>query len=104
MRSDLRNFTSEEDKLTQIPLVYQPSSKQFPCEIGKFLIRKLTYAPYGLDACKELMYPYDAHDLQKIQRSLNEGVITNNPDILNKNVSALSEILDNIWNDKTISR
>jgi len=50
------------------------------------------------------MYHYDAYDLRKVQEALNEGIATNNPDILEKNAEELSEILDNIWNDKTLPR
>jgi len=105
MRSSLRNFTLEEIRTAHdLPLVYQPEEIRFPCEIGKFLLEKLTYAPYGLDACKELMYHYDAYDLRKVAESLNEAIVTNHPDILNKSTEEFSEILDNIWNDSTIPR
>jgi hypothetical protein len=33
---------------------------------------------------------------------LNEAILKNEPDIVEKNKSALSEILDNVWNDKAI--
>jgi hypothetical protein len=37
LRSDLRNFTLEEIRTSQIlPLAYQPKELRFPCEIGKF--------------------------------------------------------------------
>jgi hypothetical protein len=65
---------------------------------------KLTYAPEGLDACKELLYHYNAYDLQKVQKAMNEGIMTNQPDVINKSVTELSEILDNIWEDKTLPR
>jgi hypothetical protein len=99
------NFSFSELQLAQIlPKAFQPNQLRFPCEIGKFLLRKLTYAPLGLDACKELIYHYDAYDLRKVQASFNEGIARNNPNILNKSSKALSEILDNIWNDKAIAR
>jgi len=102
LRSDLRNFSLEGIKhSSKLPLVYQPKL-QLPCEIGKFLVTKLTYAPLGLDACKELMYHYDAYDLRKVQEALNEGIVTNHPEIIDKSAEELSEILDNVWNDKTM--
>jgi hypothetical protein len=105
MRSDQRNFTLDEFHCAQnLPPICQPIEKRFPCEIGKFLMKKLTYAPEGLDACKELMYHYDAYDLQKIQESLNEAIVTNHPDIINKRIGELAEILENTWNDKAIPR
>ena len=77
---------------------------RFPCEVGKFLLRKLTYAPNGLRACNELIDHYSSYDLQKVHSSLNEAILKNHPDIVEKNSAALSEILDNVWNDKTIPR
>jgi len=102
---DTKSLALEDVKeVRKLPSVYQPQKIRFPYEIGKFLIRKLTYAPEGLDACKELMYNYDHYDLQKIQESLNEAIVTNHPDIVEKNAREVSEILDNIWNDKAITR
>jgi len=101
-RFDLRNFTLEEIKKSRsLPIVYQPQT-QFPCEIGKFLLKKLTYAPQGLDACKELMYNYDVYDLRRILESLNAAITENHPDLVSKNAEELSEILDNVWADKAI--
>ena len=79
-----------------------PNKIRFPCEIGKFLIKKLTYAPKGLRACNELIDHYNSYDLEKVSSSLNDAISKNAPDIVQKNVSAFSEILDNVWNDKTI--
>ena len=102
---DTYNFRLDEIARSRtLPLVYQPQEITFPCEIGKFLMKKLTYAPMGLDACKQLMYHYDAYDLRNVQESLNKSIVTNHPDIVNKNVDELSEILDNVWDDKRIPR
>lgn len=104
LRTELRNIPLEGLKEAQdLPSFYCPELR-FPCEIGKFLVKKLTYAPMGLDACKELMYHYDAYDLQKVQGSLNDAIVTNQPDIVNESTNELSSILDNIWSDKTIPR
>lgn len=77
---------------------------RFPCEVGKFLLKKLTYAPNGLRACNELIDHYSSYDLQKVHSSLNEAIIKNHPDIVEKTLAAFSDILDNVWNDKTIPR
>jgi hypothetical protein len=104
-RCSIRNFSLEGTKISRpLPLVYQPQNVRFPCEIGGFLFEKLTYAPIGLDACKELIYHYDMYDLQKVQESLNEGITSNYPDVIKKSAKEISEILDDIWNDKTIPR
>ena len=105
VRYDINNFRLDEiTQAKSLPANYQPEQALFPCEIGKFLLKKLTYAPLGFDACKELIYHYSTYDLQKVQEAMNEGIVTNHPDIVDKNAEELSEILDNIWNDKTLPR
>lgn len=105
LRFDLRNFTLEDIRESQVlPLVYRPEKARFPCEIGKFLLKKLTHAAQDVRACYDLIDHYDAYDLQKVQESLNEAIVTNHPDIINKSTEELSEILDNVWNDPAIPR
>jgi len=104
-RYDINNFRLDEiAQAKSLPANYRPRQASFPCEIGRFLLKKLTLAPLGSDACKELIYHYHAYDLQKVQEAMNEGIVANHPDIVDKNAKELSEILDNIWNDKTIPR
>ena len=103
--SNLRNFTLESIKSAKLlPLVYQPQDIRFPCEIGKFLLRKLTYVAQDMRACYDIIDHYDSYDLQKIQEALNEAIVSNHPDIVNKSAKELSEILDNVWNDPTIPK
>jgi len=103
MRCDVICNTMEEiKKCRTMPIVYQPKDVQLPCEIGQFLTRNLTYAPKGLHACRQLMYDYDIYDLQKVHESLNKAILENEPDIMNAKAKELSEILDNVWNDKTV--
>lgn len=105
LRSDLRNFALEDVKKAQgLPLVYQPEKMRFPCEIGNFLLERLTFAPKGLEACKELMYHYDSYDLMKTLESLNDAILADHHDIVNKETAEYSEILDRIWNDPIIPR
>ena len=105
LRSDLDNFAMEDFKEAEIlPSIYRPQKIRFPCEIGKFLLKKLTYAPQGIRACNAVIDEYDAYDLRKAIESLNEATVTNHPDIVEMSIEALSEILDNFWNDKTIPR
>jgi hypothetical protein len=99
----LHNYALEDIKKSQ----YIPSLKiknRFPCEIGKILLKKLTYAPEGIRACNYLIDEFNSYDLHKLLESLNNGIIENNPDIINKNAEELSTSLDNVWNDKTIPR
>jgi hypothetical protein len=105
MRSNLMNFTTEDIRRAhRLPLVYRPQEIQFPCEIGKFLLKKLTFAPEGLRACNELIDEYNAYDLRKVAESLNDAIIKNHPDIINRSAEEFSEILNNIWNDSMIPR
>jgi len=103
--ADESNFALEEIKEAQsLPLVYQPRDIRFPCEIGTFLVKKMTYAPLGMRACYDIIDHYDAYDLRKVQESLNDAIVTNHPDVVNKSAEELSEILDNVWNDQAVPR
>lgn len=106
LRFDSFTHSFKEIQISQIILgqALQPQEISFPCEVGKFLLKKLTYAPQGLRACNELIDHYDSYDLQKVHYSLNKAIVENHLDIIEKNVEELSEILDNVWNDKTIPR
>jgi len=100
---DTYNFRLDEIARSRtLPLVYQPQEIRFPCEIGKFLMKKLTYAAQDMRACYDLIDHYEANDLGKVQESLNDAIVTNRPDIVTRNAEELSQILDNVWNDKTI--
>jgi len=105
LRVCARNFLFEDTKESQaLPLVYRPKEVGFPCEIGQFLLKKLTYTAQDMRACYDIIDHYNAYDLQKVQVSLNEAIVTNHPDIVSKNAEKLSEILDNVWNDPAIPR
>ena len=85
-----------------LPAQYRREKPEFPCEIGRFLINKLTYAPISLGACKEMIYHYELYDLKELQDSLNEGIMSSNLDILGESSKEISEILENVWTDKTL--
>lgn len=103
MRCDMICNTAEEIRRSHVmPTVYRPKDVQFPCEIGRFLLKKLTYAPQSMRACYDLIDHFNSCDLQKVTKSLNDGIVSNHPDAVARNAEELSEILDNIWNDKTI--
>ncbi len=102
LRNTIRNGSIADYKISQIlPKVFQPKAF-FPVEIGKFLVNKLTYAPSGMRACNEIIDNYDDYDLREVQTSLNEAIVTKNLDKINQTSDALSEILENVWNDQTI--
>jgi hypothetical protein len=104
IRYDSLTHSFEEIKLGKGALgkAMEPKDLRFPCEIGKFLLTKLTYSPKGLRACNELIDHYYSYDLQKVLASLNEAIVNNKPQIMEESVTSVSEILDNVWKDKTI--
>lgn len=103
--TDSQNFPLDRIReATKLPDNSKLKQIHFDHEIGKFLVKKLTYAPLGLDACKELMYNYDKYDLRRVQESLNQAILANHPDIVVNKSYEVSEILENVWSDKTIPR
>lgn len=70
-----------------------------PCEIGSFLLQQLTFAPNGLDACKDLVYHYSRRDLYNVMNAINEGALNKNREILKTKVSALKETFRLVWED-----
>lgn len=105
LRSDLTNFSLEDSKeIDIIPSTHELGEIRFPLEIGKFLLKKLTYAPQDIRACYNIVDHYDSYDLQIVLKSLNDGILTTNPDLLKTSVNDLNEILNNVWDDKTIPR
>lgn len=105
IRGDLDNYAMDDIiKAHILPSSYRPKDIRFPIEIGKFLLKKLTYIPQDMRACLYIIDNYENYDLQKVQKSLNEAIVTNHPDIVNKSAEEFSEILDNVWNDPTIPR
>lgn len=106
LRCDSRNYSFELASLSSslLPPFYRPEMR-FPCEIGKFLIKeKLTRTPLGLDACREIIDYYSSYDLYRVMKSLNEAITEDHPDAISKSRDEFSEILDNAWNDQTVSK
>jgi hypothetical protein len=58
----------------------------------------------GLRSCHLLLDDIDQYDLINVSESLNEGILDNNPDLVNTKANDLSKILDEIWEDKTIPK
>ena len=82
----VRNYRLNEIQSANLfPDGYLPKIQSFPCEIGKFLINKLTYAPKGLRACNELIDHYASHELQKLQESLNVAILKSDFDLITDN-------------------
>jgi len=72
---------------------------ELPCEIGSFLLNKLTYYPESLDACKAVISEYKQEDMYNVFKALQNGIKLNNIDIIKSKSEELSIILDNVWED-----
>jgi hypothetical protein len=79
-------------------------NKPFPCELGKLLMRKLTHYPESLEACKQLIALYEEEDVQKLFKAVDESILREQPDAIQRSESELSSVLDNIWKDKSLTR
>ena len=84
--------------------IVEPGKYSFPCEVGKFLMQKLIYYPESLTACQEIIAHYEDYDLIKVFSALNDGIQKTDFDVVNSNVENISEILENVWDDKTVKR
>ena len=80
------------------------SDIHIPCEIGKFLMTKLTHYPESFEACKELIAHYESTDLIKVASELNRGISEAVPDLITKSKEELSQIMTELWEDKSITR
>lgn len=72
---------------------------RYPVEIGKFLMKKLTFLPPTYDACIDVIGHYKQNDLYKILESLDKGVKNRSEDSIIKNSTELNTIMDNVWKD-----
>lgn len=72
---------------------------EFPYEIGKYLLEKMTLYPETMNGCIKIIQEYDDQELYKVFGALNDGVRKNNHDVLESKRADMSEILDNVWND-----
>ena len=73
----------------------------FP-EIGSYLMKKCTHYPQSLEACKEVISRYEENDLYKISSALNRAIIEKNSSSILDKTDELGNVLDNIWEDRSI--
>jgi hypothetical protein len=93
---DIKRLREEAGRLVPVEL---------PCEVGRFLMRKLTLYADGYRACVNLMDTYKQQELHQVMTSLMSGLRSRNVDVLAKKTDELSIIFDNIWSDaKSLSR
>ena len=72
---------------------------KLPFEIGRFLIKKLTYLPNSFEACKNIIDYYDQNDVGNVIQNLNVALKKKKIDILLDNKDELDMILNNIWEE-----
>lgn len=70
-----------------------------PTEIGKFLIKKLTFLPEGYNACLALIDKYDQSDVSKLVNAIQEGCNKSNYDVINSKSAELNMVFDNLWKE-----
>jgi len=94
------NFTRESlTAAYELGKPYGIEPRAIPCEIGRFILRKLVRYPENLNGCWEIIQYYDDNELYKVLNALNEGVKEKKIDIIKDKRIDLNEILDNIWNE-----
>lgn len=101
-------FGKLEEKAKSFPSLEHAEMKrleniQRPAEISQFLLTKLTHYPESFEASKELIAHYKTTDLVKIIGELNQGIVEKNSDLVKLSTSDLSQIMSELWNDKTIN-
>ncbi|HSV50257.1 MAG TPA: hypothetical protein VLH35_08060 [Candidatus Acidoferrales bacterium] len=82
----------------------ETKDRPFPCELGRLLMQKLTHYPESLEACKQLSAIYTEADVQKLFKVISESVMLRQSPIVEQKGAELSSILDNLWNDKSVTR
>jgi len=86
--------------ISRLNLIKREAEKaKFPCEIGSFLLNKLSLFPEGFESCRDLIARYTQEDLYRVMASLSEGVKRKRADVVNLKANELCAILDNIWKD-----
>lgn len=80
------------------PEEYEPTVG-IPFEIGRFLIRKMTFMPGDFEACKDIIGYYDQSDLHRLLTNLETGIKDGNVDAIAASRKELDTILDNLWQD-----
>ena len=65
-------------------------------------MKKMTCYPETLEACKYITARYEDEKVIKLFQAVKEGVLKNDPSIVEKSEEALSAALDSIWNNRSI--
>ena len=82
----------------------ETKNRPFPCELGRLLMQKLTHYPESLEACKQLSAIYKETDVQKLFMAISESVMLRQSSIVEQKGTELSSILDDLWNDKGVTK
>jgi hypothetical protein len=92
-------MTVVEETKKQGIQVGKPLPATMPYEIGKFLVSKLSLLPEGYHSCVSLIDTYNQFDIQKLVRSIQEGVSSKNIDEMKSTSSELSNAFDTVWKE-----
>jgi len=99
------------DSLFKHDVVFSSDELNYPLygtpklyEVGKFLLKRLTFMPESFDACKDVISRYEQQDLYRVLESLQEAIKNSNADSIREKNIELNTILDNTWHDEQIAR
>jgi hypothetical protein len=93
------NRTLREIQLASAEKAIKQTEISLPCEIGRFLSRKISLFPESFQACLDVVSKYEQEELGKVLSALNEGLHRKNFDLVNAKSEDISVILENVWND-----
>ena len=72
---------------------------RFPCEVGAFLIKKLTPVPESFEACRVLIDHYAQSDLFSTVEALSRAVNQSDVELVKAKTADLDEIFTDTWRD-----
>jgi hypothetical protein len=95
----LANHPSLQGDNTAKALFGHAKEMQCSCDIGKFLMRKLTYYPDSFEACQLVCGLYDHRDLRKVLTSLEKAIKEGDYATFQSSANEFSKALDEVWAD-----
>jgi hypothetical protein len=104
---NLKYITTAISNLTQESMtknVTNLDSRMSIVDVGRLLLNKLTLGADGYLGCQALIDMYKDQDLQKLLKSVQDGIERKKIDIIESSSSELSTTLDNIWNNAKVSK
>jgi hypothetical protein len=83
--------------LDAFPSTQEAQIPQYPIEIGRFLMEKLTVNPTNYYGCLDVIDHYKHNELYKVLRALDAGIKDGPPEAVVKDISELNTVMENVW-------